>query len=156
MKAYYLNRSDRKDRDLLYKGAMACAGFAPHELIREDAIKIEDYPSREAVCEAAEREFPEYFGYHKCSSARYPGVGHLVCSWGTMRAWRRIADGGVWQSLPATIIMFGTSLIWSSWSVVSVRSTSFSWRITHATICFCVMSMIWRYLIISIDIGYRI
>ena len=93
MQAYYLNRSDRRDRDFLYRGAMACAGFTANSLQREDALLKEDYPTREALCEAAECEFPAYFRYHKESDATYPGIGHLVCSWGTMRAWRRIAQG---------------------------------------------------------------
>ncbi len=92
MKAYYVNRFDRNDRNYLFRGAMAAAGFRPEELVRHVAKHKEDYPTRESLCDAASADgFSEFFGYQRCQT--WPGYGHLVCSWSVMRCWREIADG---------------------------------------------------------------
>ena len=92
MKAYYVNREDREDRNYLFRGAMAAAGFAPNELKRCIAKNKEDYPNRQALCDAAADDgFSEFFGYQRDKD--WPGYGHLVCSWSVMRCWREIASG---------------------------------------------------------------
>lgn len=92
MKAYYVNRSDRLDRNYLFRGAMAAAGFRPDDLVRVIAKHKEDYPTRESLCDAASADgFPEFFGYQR--DKPWPGYGHLVCSWSVMRCWRQIAAG---------------------------------------------------------------
>jgi len=93
MKIYYVNRDDRDDRNYLFRGAMAAAGYTPDELVRVPAMKKEDYPTREALCDAAAQDgFQEFFSYQK--EQPWPGYGHLVCSWSVMRAWRMIAENG--------------------------------------------------------------
>ena len=91
--AHTLNRLDRLDRWLLYKGAMAASGFEPSALTRHIAVNKEDYRDQGELCEAGAVEFPEYFNFHKDSKTEYPGFGHLVCTWGTLRAWSTIAEG---------------------------------------------------------------
>ena len=92
MKAYYVNRSDREDRNYLFRGAMAAMGFRLEDLIRVIAKNREDYPSRAEVCEAGVADgFGGYFSYQK--DAKYPGYGSLVSGWSYMCAWRMIAEG---------------------------------------------------------------
>ena len=91
MKAYYVNRSDRDDRHYLFCGAMAAAGFRPDELVRVDAMKREDYPTREAVCNAGAADgFPEFFTYQRDKT--WPEYNHMIGSWSMMRSWRMIAE----------------------------------------------------------------
>ena len=91
MRAYYLNREDRLDRNFLYRGAMAHAEFRPEELVRWIAKNKEDYASRAELCDAASDDgFPEFFQYQKKQSAI--GYGHLVVTWGFMGIWREIAN----------------------------------------------------------------
>lgn len=91
MKVYYVNRSDRDDRNYLFRGAMAAAGFRPKSLNRVIAMHKEDYPDRDILCDAAAADgFPEFFLYQKGQT--WPGYGHLVCSWSVMRCWRMIAE----------------------------------------------------------------
>ena len=93
MKAYYINRNDRLDRNYLFRGAMAATGFRPENLIRVIAKHKEDYPTRQILCDAAAADgFPEFFGYQR--DKIWPGYGHLVCSWSVMRCWRTIANSG--------------------------------------------------------------
>lgn len=94
MKFYYLNRKDREDRNYLFRGAMAMNEIPPKQLVRCIAKNKEDYPSRAALCDAAIADgFTGFFSYQRDREGQYPGFGHLVCSWGCMRIWRRIADG---------------------------------------------------------------
>lgn len=93
MKIYYVNRKDREDRNYLFRGAMACSGFEPDELIRVIAKNKEDYPSREEMCDAASDDgFSGFF--QRVRDLSYPGYGHLICTWSLMRAWRMIAEDG--------------------------------------------------------------
>ena len=91
MKIYYVNRQDREDRNYLFRGAMAANGFPPEDLVRVIAKNREDYPNREALCEAAAEDgFAGFF--MRMKERAYPGYGCLVASWSMMRAWRMIAD----------------------------------------------------------------
>ena len=94
MKFYYLNRADRLDRNFLFRGAMAANGYRPENLIRCIAKNKEDYPNRVALCDAASQDgFDGFFSYQRDREGKYPGFGHMVCSWGCMRIWREIAEG---------------------------------------------------------------
>ena len=92
MQVYYVNRDDRPDRNYLFRGAMAAMGFRPEELIRVDAMKREDYPTRDLVCDAAIADRFEGF-FTRMKERDYPGYGTVVQSWSYMRAWRTTAEG---------------------------------------------------------------
>lgn len=94
MKFYYLNRKDREDRNHLFRGAMAQMDIPPENLIRHIAKNKEDYSSRKTLCDAAiGNGFRGFFEYQRDREGKYPGFGHLVCTWGCMRIWREIANG---------------------------------------------------------------
>ncbi len=93
MKAHYVNRADREDRNYLFRGAMACSGFAAEDLIRVIAKHREDYPSREVLCDAASADGFDGF-FERVRHREFPGYGCLVATWSCMRAWRMIAAGG--------------------------------------------------------------
>ena len=92
MKAYYVNRADREDRNYLFRGAMAAGGWRPEELVRIIAKHREDYPTRQAVCDAACADgFTGYF--ERMRGREYPGYGTLISTWSYLRSWRMIAEG---------------------------------------------------------------
>ena len=91
MKVYYVNRADREDRNYLFRGAMAAMGFAPEDLIRVIAMNREDYPTRQALCDAGAADgFSGFF--ERMRYRKHPGYGHLVGGWSMMRSWRMIAE----------------------------------------------------------------
>ena len=93
MKIYYVNRKDREDRNYLFRGAMAANEFPPDDLIRVIAKNKEDYPSRQAMCDAASDDgFAGFF--QRMRDRDYPGYGHLICTWSVMRAWRMVVESG--------------------------------------------------------------
>ena len=92
MIAHYVNRSDRDDRNYLFRGAMAAMGWRPEELVRIIAKNREDYPSRHEICDAASGDgFSGYF--NRVRDRDYPGYGTLISTWSYLRSWRMIADG---------------------------------------------------------------
>ena len=93
MKVYYVNRADREDRNYLFRGAMACSGFPAEDLVRVIAKNREDYPDRDALCDAASEDGFDGF-FQRVRDREFPGYGCLVSSWSTMRAWHMIVESG--------------------------------------------------------------
>ena len=97
---HYVNRASRMDRRYLWLGAMGSQGVDAADIRLQVACDKDDYETAQAICEAAQAEFPEFFSYNLENPQRHIGYGHLICSWSVMRMWKAIADGtaiaGAW------------------------------------------------------------
>ena len=91
IKAFTLNRDDRIDRWNAYQQQMHAVGFSDTQLRRYSAYLVEDYENRDHLCEEASKDFPVYFKAQKGKT--WPPYGHLVCTWGCLKAIRDIAEG---------------------------------------------------------------
>ena len=100
MRQHYVNRKSRADRRFLFLGAMASQGVDALDIRLHVARDKDDYEDAQVLCEAARKEFPEFFSFHLESPQTHIGFGHLICSWSVMRMWRSIAEGdshaGAW------------------------------------------------------------
>ena len=94
MKHYVVNRRSRRDRLLLWQGAMAAQRVPREDILVQGAMDKDDHETREDIClHAIDDGFEGFFGYHLENTLDYIGYGHLICSWSIMRVWREIALG---------------------------------------------------------------